>query len=211
MRQSPTQVQLNERYNRLVVIEHRGQDRHGRNMWLCRCDCGKETIVATTSLRTGASRSCGCLQREAARRSATHGMHNSAEYRAWVHMKERCLNPKTKHFHRYGGRGITLAHEWLDFSTFLTDMGRRPEGCWLERVNNDGPYSKENCLWATTSEQARNRSSNIKLTYNKRTQIVSDWARETGLAATTICRRLFRLGWTVRQALETPPYKRRCA
>lgn len=206
-RRPPKSVTVNGRYGRLVVVRKHGQDKHGRTMWLCLCDCGSITITASALLNSG-TKSCGCLQREAAKAGGTHGMSQSAEYRAWVHMRERCLNPNTKHYERYGARGITVCAQWLDFESFLRDMGTKPVSAWLERRNNNGNYEPNNCYWATPKQQSRNKSTNIRIVHEGRVQVVADWAKEKGLAASTICRRLFHLGWTVKQTLETAPYQR---
>lgn len=209
-RGNPSHVSVGDRYGRLVVTARKGSDRHGRSMWLCVCDCGGNTVTSTSLLRNPkrGTRSCGCLQKQKAKNSTKHGMCDSPEYRAWAHIKERCLNPHTKHFNRYGGRGILISEEWLDFRNFIHDMGRKPSGSWIERRLNNGPYSKDNCYWATPEQQSRNKSSNIRIVYDGRVQIVTDWAKESGIAASTIMRRLNHLGWTVKQALETAPYQR---
>lgn len=140
----------------------------------------------------------------AGRLAATHGMSRSPEYNAWRHMRERCLRSNTKHYQRYGGRGISICDQWRTFEVFLADMGSRPNGCWLERRDNNGPYSKINCYWATPREQARNRSTNVRVIYNGRSQTLSEWADEKGMARNTLRNRLNSPRWTVKQALETP-------
>ena len=128
----------------------------------CRCDCGTIQFVAHSKLRNGHSRSCGCLQAEVTtNRSLKHGhKRRSAEtksYRAWNNMLNRCTNPNVKSFPDYGGRGITICERWLKFENFLEDMGPSPEGLSIDRLDNDIGYSKENCAWRTSLDQARNR------------------------------------------------------
>lgn len=123
-------------------------------------------------------------------------------------MKGRCLNPRHMSYKNYGGRGITVAAEWLDFATFYKDIGKRPSPAHtLERVDNDGPYAAWNCKWATRPEQARNRRSNHLLTHNGETMTITDWGLRYHVSPTTINGRLSK-GWTIEEALTTPPQKR---
>lgn len=126
------------------------------------------------------------------------------EYRAWLGAKSRCYNPKTPHFHNYGGRGIYMADEWRhNFKRFYADMGPQPVGKSLDRIDNNGPYGPGNCRWATHLEQCRNTRANRRLTFNGLTQTATDWADHVGLRKTTLMERLYK-GWTVERALTTP-------
>ena len=100
----------------------------------------------------------------------------------WTAMHQRCSNPRNKLYARYGGRGIVVCHRWVSYEAFRDDMGARPAGMTIDRIDNDGPYSPKNCRWATQSENARNRSSTRKLTHDGRTMSVTDWAEATGMA-----------------------------
>lgn len=125
-------------------------------------------------------------------------------YRVWTDMKRRCVNPKHKAYPRYGARGISVCERWLnDFAAFVADMGEKPEGMTLDRIDNAGPYSPENCRWATWREQNNNRRSTRKLEWDGRTQSLRQWSRELGINHVTLRRRLEH-GWTVERALTTP-------
>jgi hypothetical protein len=130
---------------------------NGKSSWFARCECGKEKIVRSSSLRT--SQSCGCGRKNRLRHGHAGSRSRSSEYRAWQDMKSRCLNPKTTNYQDYGGRGITVCERWMNsFETFLQDMGKKPAPDYsLDRRKNNGPYDPQNCQWATRDAQLKNR------------------------------------------------------
>jgi hypothetical protein len=199
-----------KKFGRLTVIAKAATSGSGKTRWFCKCDCGRETIVRTGSLRrAGNTESCGCLHSEiAGKRLRTHGLSKTAEYRIWKLMKARCFRPGSSYFAYYGGRGITVCDEWRDsFPAFLRDMGLRPSPKHsIERLNNDLGYFPGNCIWATRLQQAQNQSSNINLTFQGKTMCLSEWARTLGIIPGTLANR-FRRGWSVERILLTRPMK----
>lgn len=136
-------------------------------MWKCKCDCGTESAVSGTALRTGASKSCGCLTREVnSVRRKSHGMTNTKFYKAWQNMLDRCNNENSVSYKDYGGRGIFIYDRWAAFENFKEDMYESylkhvesfgAKNTSIDRINNNEGYSKENCRWATSKIQMRNR------------------------------------------------------
>lgn len=186
-----------ERFGRLMVLSAKGKSRN------CRCDCGNEVSIDNAcKLKSGNTRSCGCLRRElTGKTSRKHGASKTLIYAVWSTMIQRCTNPNNKKFYRYGGRGIMICQRWREsFQAFLQDMGEPPAGHSLDRINNDGNYEPGNCRWAPTETQARNRSNNRLLMFKGKTQTIIEWAKELGIARNTIQTRL-RLGWKIERVL----------
>lgn len=151
-------------FGRLMVLE-RSENGGKEPRWLCACICGRKKVVFGSSLKSGQTRSCGCIAREVTRaRSITHGMFGSPEWRAWASMRSRCLVPTNRNYANYGGRGITVCVRWRDsFEAFYRDMGPRPSPHHqIDRINNNAGYEPNNCRWATRAENQRNRRTTVR-------------------------------------------------
>lgn len=174
--------------------------------WHCQCSCGNPTVVDGRHLRDGKIRSCGCAQSSwMSARFSTHGMTETVEYKTWCGIKRRCYNVNERSYSRYGGRGIRMSDSWRNsFESFFADMGPRPSAKHsIDRIDNDGPYSKENCRWTDAGQQAANRRDNLNLTMGDLTFSLSEWSRRTGIKAATIKYRI-RSGWSIDRALSAP-------
>ena len=189
-------------YNRLTIVG-RAENVGKATMWDCVCTCGTLLIARGSHVANGLISSCGCLQRELqSDRAKRHGMTDTPEYKTWRSMISRCRLSGRKEFHRYGGRGIFVCDRWADsFENFYEDMGPRPAGRFsIDRIDNNGPYSPENCKWSTMTEQARNKRTNRIIEHGGRKQTLSEWAESAGLSIKRVHARL-KAGWEFNEAL----------
>lgn len=196
-----------QRFGRWSVIKRGPDHTPGAATWRCKCDCGTRKNVRTSMLKSGKSKSCGCLAKEvwakqmgALRRS--HGMSKTPEYRSWLAMRSRCYKKASLQFEWYGGRGIKVCERWKNsFENFMADMGERPSPKHtIDRIDNDGDYSPDNCKWSTPVEQCNNRRSSRFLTVNGKTLPLVKWARLAGVHPSTILERM-KAGWPMEKAL----------
>ena len=185
---------IGQRFGKLVIINILAGV--GCTKALCKCDCGTEKEIIMGNILSGKSRSCGCVHK-------THGLTNTSTYKIWAKMKNRCSSEKTKSYKNYGGRGIFVCERWDKFENFLEDMGERPPSLELDRINNDGPYSPDNCRWTTRKENGRNRRTNRFLTFNGETKTIAEWAESLSMKRLTLMSRLHK-GWSVDRALTEP-------
>ena len=198
-----------QRFGRLTVVCRSGSI-NNRAVWLCQCDCGNETHVRSSLLVNGRTRSCGCIRRDNAIQINTtekkiEGIAPSRSrlYKAWQTMRDRCRNPKRSAYKNYGARGITVCQEWENsfdaFRVWALSNGYH-EGLTIERIDNDGPYSPENCRLATRKEQALNRRTNRVIDYNGEVHTISEWSKITGIPHSTLTYRL-NSGWPAEKIL----------
>jgi len=199
------------RFGRLTALSLVERDVKYRNhKWLFRCDCGIEKVVPIRLVVTGHAASCGCLASEAlAERNRTHGLtrSNPKEYRSWKDMRGRCNNPNDASYKDYGGRGIRVCREWDDFSVFLRDMGLRPDGKTLDRIDVNGDYQRENCRWAGHKEQARNKRNNVNIEIDGVTKTLAEWCVIYKTDSSKVRYRLDH-GWSVKGAFTDGRYQR---
>lgn len=196
-------------FGRLTVVSiSDSRDTSGKPCWLCQCSCGETRVVSGSCLRRGMTKSCGCLMIERTKESNTkHGFKGTRVYRIWSGIKNRCYNPASKDYARYGGRGIVLCDRWMDFQNFLSDMGLPPTNKHsIERKINSLGYSLLNCEWATALEQAQNRRSSIYVTFQGKLYTASQLDRTLGFYPGTISKRL-RNGKTEESGLFRPIQK----
>lgn len=201
--------EVGQRFYRWTILKAYPNQKMRSLFYLCVCDCGTEKKVLDRTLRYSYGKSCGCLSGElAAKRlkihNTTHGKTKSPEFNAWQAMWNRCENKNSAMFHRYGGRGIRVCRRWEKFENFYEDMGPRPKNKKsLDRINTDGNYEPSNCRWASWSEQQNNRGNNRIISYNGKTQTMSQWSKEVGIEVRTIWYRLNK-GYSIKDALTKP-------
>lgn len=210
-----------KRYGRWKVLRRDGScsKPRGVSLWECRCECGTVRVLRSDSLKT--SKSCGCLQREVARKGAkdlylrrrkfpsptkTHGMSGTKEYRAWHQMIQRCHNPKNPTYERYGAIGISVCQQWRDsFAAFFADMGPCPSAKHtIDRRRSEGNYEPGNCRWLPANQQSRNRRHVKLYDVNGEKKTVGEIAALCGLKVGTV-RMRFLLGWSLERIMKTDP------
>ena len=169
---------VGRKFSQLLIVEKDANGK-GKSRWICRCDCGNTISVISYNLTSGNTKSCGCFKKSGVSHR-THGMRKSSEYIIWYSMIARCNYPSHKSYNDYGGRGIQVCEQWLIFENFFSDMGTRPNGYTIERIDNGGNYCKENCKWATRKEQCNNQRNNIICEYNGETNTLKQLSEKIG-------------------------------
>lgn len=200
------------KYCRLTVLEHVGRNKNNAAIFLCKCLCGNEIITTGANLRNGTTRSCGCLQKEIAKKNVIafnnsdryiapshlkHGMHDSRIYKTWCLIKQRCYNKNRDHAERYIGRGIDMCDEWREsfdsFCKWALSNGYSDD-LFIDRIDNDSGYYPDNCRWATRSQQMRNREVTLYYEHNGERKPFIEWCEQFGVAYKTAWQR-YRKGY----------------
>ena len=194
------------RYGLLTVIRKAGMS-GSQSLWECRCDCGTTSIKRLGNLRSGQTHSCGHLRSEVTGRLKTkHAMYGTPSYKSWSSMRTRCQNENNHKYPSYGGRGIIVCERWNSFELFFEDMGERPKGTTLGRINNDGNYDLNNCEWQSNNCQARNKRNSALFVFNGKSATISEHCEGVGLNYNTVRTRIYSYGWNIERALTSPIY-----
>lgn len=199
---------IGEKFNSLTIIGLSHKTKAGHYYFKCRCDCGYEKVIKAQKVISGETKTCGC-RNKGFNFNTMHGITRKEPhlYSIWNTMRHRCYNPKHHKYQSYGGRGIKVCDEWLNnyipFREWALNNGYN-EKLSIDRIDNDKDYSPLNCRWATCTEQANNRRTTRMLTHNGETKPFMTWCRELNLPQSTVRARLDKLGWSVKEALETP-------
>jgi len=197
-----------KRFGRLTVVSRAENNKRGEVQWLCKCDCGNETITRGNSLTMGRVKSCGCYAREN-HIKITHGKSKTPLHKTWINIKQRTENHNSPDYHHYGGRGITMCDEWkASFQSFYDWAMRNgyKTGLTIDRIDNNSGYRPDNCRWVSRKLQTNNCRRNILITLNGETKTLSQWAELYNINDRTVSYRL-RRGWDEKAALTTPTKK----
>lgn len=196
-----------KRFGRLLVIKRVENSKHNETQWLCKCNCGNETIVNYGKLAYKRTTSCGCYAKELfVNNVSKHNLRKTRLYNIWAGMKQRCFNKNSKAYNRYGERGITICNEWKnDFKKFYDWSMKNgyKDNLTIDRINNNGNYEPENCRWTDNKTQSNNRNNNVILEYNNEKHNLKQWCEIMNITENALKHRLER-GWDVQKALTTP-------
>ena len=196
---------LGQRFGKLIAVKFLKYNKEKKARWLCNCDCGNAIEVQTANLTNGSTVSCGCYKSElTSNRNATHGKTDTPEYGSWNSMIGRCLHLNNIHYNYYGGRGITVCNEWLDYNNFYKDMHNTyKNGLTIDRIDTNGNYDPSNCRWSTMKIQVENRRCTKLYTYEGETHNLTDWSKITGIKQQTLYGRINSYGWSFEKAITT--------
>jgi len=189
---------LGKKFGRLTAIKSMGP-KPSIFFWLCKCDCGKEVEINGNRLRSGHTKSCGCIT------ATQKGLSTSKTYNSWSGMMSRCYDKNDVNYKRYGGSGIIVCDSWHIFENFYKDMGDRPDKLSIDRINFIGNYEPDNCRWATIKQQNSNRSDNHILDAFGIRMTLAQWSEKTGIGTSTIWKRIVKLKWFTEKALTIKP------
>lgn len=198
---------IGKKFNRMTLLS--AMRKNKKWLGVFKCDCGTIKTTNLNAVKAGDIQSCGCVAHELRKlwgtKQSKHGHatpgHHSQTYKSWVGMKQRCLNPNEPAFRNYGARGITLCERWMTFANFLADMGERPEGMSLDRIDNEGPYAPDNCRWATDIVQQRNKRTNKLILFNGEYVPMATVAEQCGMRYGLLQARITAQGWSVQDAI----------
>ena len=199
------------RFGKLTVVErvtdHVTKGGYKKVVWKCECDCGNTINVLADSLKSGNTKACGCLSLTGLEKRTTHGKSKDRLYSIWLGMRNRCKRSSNKYYFNYGGRGISVCKEWDEsfesFCNWAISHGYK-DNLTLDRIDNSGNYEPNNCHWKDRFYQMNHMRRNHLLTYNGKTQTLTEWAREIGMLQTTLDSRINRYHWSVEEALTIP-------
>lgn len=198
-------IEIGDRFGRLTVLEL-VEKKKNCDVWLCQCDCGEKKLVASYSLSSKHTRSCGCLLKErSSAHKIKHSLSKTSLYDCWTAIKQRCLNPKSPYFNNYGGRGIKICDEWLCFKSFSKWAFENgySEKLTIDRIDVNGNYEPSNCRWVDRKTQARNRRDSRLLEIDGITKSISEWCEIYSVNYNTVNNRIWR-GWDWKEALMAP-------
>ena len=205
-------IKEGQRFGRLTAIRFIEKRFRSHEIWEFKCDCGSLKNLFVNNVKRN-TKSCGCLKHECLiqrnkEKLSTHKLTNTSIHRAWASMKSRCLNKNHKSYSSYGGRGINVCNRWMIFENFYQDMGERPsKNHSLDRVDNNGDYTPENCRWADRYQQQSNRRTNHYITFSGETMTIAQWSRKLQINTKTLATRILTLKWSYEDALTTPILK----
>lgn len=211
---------INKKYGKLTVIKFierteritkKGTKNGYKYFFLCKCECGNTKVVEWKKLKSGNTKSCGCIRKEKTSQMAMkHNLWQSKLYTRWHQIKNRCYNKNYNRYKNYGGRGIVICDEWKnDFKAFYDwamNNGYK-ENLTIDRIDINGNYEPNNCRWITNYEQQHNKRNNKLLTYKGETKCIAEWARIMGLSHTILTNRIFKYKWDIEKAFFTPSRK----
>jgi len=193
-----------------LKYSHSKPNKKSDEYWVYKCDCGNEKTCRLYDVKRGKINSCGCIhKKQLAKRNKSnskHGYFGTPTYESWASIIERCCNTNNSNYKYYGAKGITMCQKWREsFKEFLKDMGERPEGFCIDRIDVYGNYEPDNCRWASAKTQANNRTNNRKINFNYQNLNLSEWSDITGIKPSTISKRIDKYGWSIEEALTRKP------